>query len=250
MAKAVRKAKTRAVSKPKTRAQWAAEIRAAHKQSCESILKIGRTLIGAKKALEHGTFEKMIERDLPFDATTAQRLMKIARDRRLTKAARVQLLPMAWGTLYELTKLPDAAFEEAVASGAIHPQMTREQAKMVRLQVTHETVRVAAPFYTTSDEAEPATVVSAPVQSADNDPLPMRLIASATQPEPEPMDLPPPPSGASLALATIERLVSELAMAVERGDFGVDAVFEGRVRAVADRLLSMIANDDRNVVLN
>ena len=75
----------------KTRAQWAAEICAAHKQSIEGILKMGRALIAAKDALEHGSFQKMIDHDLPFDASTAQRLMKIARDPRTAKAAHVQL---------------------------------------------------------------------------------------------------------------------------------------------------------------
>src|SRR5437763_1377640 len=112
----------------KTRAQWAAEINAAHKQSIEGVMKIGRTLIAAKKALEHGAFQKMIAADLPFDASTAQRLMKIARDPRLRKAAHGQLLPASWRTLYELTKLPDATFAQAVSAGAINPQTTRAQA--------------------------------------------------------------------------------------------------------------------------
>jgi Protein of unknown function (DUF3102) len=77
----------------KTRAQWANEIIAAHKASIEGIFKMGRTLIAARRALNHGEFEKMIQRDLLFDASTAQRLMKIARHQRLRNAAGVQVLP-------------------------------------------------------------------------------------------------------------------------------------------------------------
>lgn len=74
----------------KASAQFAMEIRAAHKQSIEAhkqsiegILKISHTLIRAKQTLPHGAFTKMIKRDLPFDASTAQRYLKIASDPRL-----------------------------------------------------------------------------------------------------------------------------------------------------------------------
>lgn len=101
------------MSKRKTRVQWARHIRAIHKQTVkqtvQGIFKMGRTLIAAKAALDYGEFEKMIASNLPFDASTAQRLMKIARDPRLQKSCTVQVLPIAWGTLYELTKLSDAA---------------------------------------------------------------------------------------------------------------------------------------------
>ena len=141
--------KSRTRKAVKTCAQWAAEIRAAHKQSIEGILKMGRTLIAAKKALDkHGAFEKMIENDLPFDASTAQRLMKIARDPRLRKAAHGQLLPGSWRTLYELTKLSDETFERAVSSGAINPAMTREQAvRYVTVPVTERITRIVSPMY-------------------------------------------------------------------------------------------------------
>jgi hypothetical protein len=113
----------------KTRAQWASDIRAIHtatvRATVEGTLKMGRALMAAKRALPHGEFTKMIERELPFTASTAQRLMKIARDKRLQKAARAQLLPTAWTTLYELTLLSDTEFAQAVASGKVHPQMRR-----------------------------------------------------------------------------------------------------------------------------
>jgi hypothetical protein len=68
---------------------------------------------------------------------------------------------------------------------------------------------------------------------------------SATQPEPTNL---PPPDVASLAVSQIERLVGDLAMAVERGDVRPDKVFKGRVQAVADRLLILIADDDRETL--
>ena len=52
-----------------------------------------------------GIFEAMVEDDLPFGKRTAQRLMAIASDQRLSNTTHVSLLPASWQTLYELTKL-------------------------------------------------------------------------------------------------------------------------------------------------
>ena len=51
--------------------------------------------------------------------------MKIVQDQRITNAAHAQLLPPSWGTLYELTKLDDAAFEAKIADGTIRPDLER-----------------------------------------------------------------------------------------------------------------------------
>jgi Protein of unknown function (DUF3102) len=163
MAKTIRKTtiQKKTMSKTKTRSQWAADIIASHKQSIEAILKMGSTLNAAKKALDHGEFQKMIESDLPFDASTAQRLMKIARDPRIRKTAHVQLLPIAWGTLYELTQLPDEEFNDAIKSGAINPKMTREQARTVRVKSSDNTVRIVAPYYKMEEPTSSKVVVLA-----------------------------------------------------------------------------------------
>jgi len=55
----------------------------------------------------------------------------------------------------------------------------------------------------------------------------------------------PPADCPALALSQIELLV-----AVERSDISPDAVFESRVRIVADRLLALFADDDRNEAIN
>jgi hypothetical protein len=156
----------------KTRKQWAAEIIAAHKQSVEGILKMGRSLIAAKKALIAGTFLSMIEHDLPFDASTAQRLMKIANDPRIRKAAQRAVLPGMWGTLYELTKLPDAEFKRAVSSGAINPRMTRDDAKTLKVpfQVTHHEVEYRVPVYENKEE-KPPTILKPAYEKTEEKPL-------------------------------------------------------------------------------
>jgi Protein of unknown function (DUF3102) len=75
---------------------------------------VGNKLIEAKQELEHGQFERMIREQLPFGKRTAQRLMVIAQDERLTNQDNMKLLPRSWGTLSELTTLDDNAFNEAL----------------------------------------------------------------------------------------------------------------------------------------
>lgn len=81
----------------------------------------------------------MIERDLPFTKSVAQRLMQIGSDPRLAKAAHARLLPNAWTTLSELTKLPTPTFERATALRIINPKMTRADAKVINLAITRDT---------------------------------------------------------------------------------------------------------------
>jgi hypothetical protein len=107
--------------------EWAARISACWRASFEGILETGRLLAAAKAALQHGDFGKMIEADLPFKANTAQRLMAIAADERISNAAHAPLLPPVWSTLYELTKLDDDQFEAGIAKGVIRPDMERKE---------------------------------------------------------------------------------------------------------------------------
>jgi N6-adenosine-specific RNA methylase IME4 len=116
------------------RSEWADRITAAWRTSVEGVIEVGRLLAEARKALDHGEFTAMIDRDLPFKARTAQRLMKIADDERLSNPTHVSLLPPHWGTLYELTKLTDAQFAAKVASGQIHPELERRDVVMADIR--------------------------------------------------------------------------------------------------------------------
>jgi N6-adenosine-specific RNA methylase IME4 len=104
---------------------WAARILACWRQSIDGILSAGRLIAEAKAALPHGEFLSMVSDKLPFDIRTAQRLMAIAADPRLSNATHAPHLPAAWGTLYELTKLDDESFEARIADGTIRPDMQR-----------------------------------------------------------------------------------------------------------------------------
>jgi hypothetical protein len=108
---------------------WANRIAAAWQSSIDGILETGRLLMEAKKLIPHGDFERMIENELPFKKRTAQRLMAISKDKRI--ASHATLLPASWYTLWELTRLEDAQFEQGIKAGEINPGM--ERADVARL---------------------------------------------------------------------------------------------------------------------
>jgi hypothetical protein len=110
---------------PRTAPEFAERISSCWRRSFEGIVETGRWLMRAKDALEHGEWTQMVEGLLPFTVNTAQRLMAVARDERITNPAHVQHLPNAWGTLYELTKLDDPTFQARIADGTIRPDMER-----------------------------------------------------------------------------------------------------------------------------
>lgn len=110
-----------------TVSDWAQRITECWRASVQAILEVGRLLAAAKDELPHGEFGKMIESELPFSASTANRLMKISADPKLSNPAHVQHLPASWGTLYELTKLDDEQFEEAIEREVIRPDMERRE---------------------------------------------------------------------------------------------------------------------------
>ena len=109
-------------------AKYAQRITNCQKRRVDSIVECGRLLNAAKKELKHGQFLKMIENNLPFKRSTAQALMKIASDGRITKYQHAGCLPAHWSTLAKLTQLPDAAFEVRIADGTIHPGLERRPA--------------------------------------------------------------------------------------------------------------------------
>lgn len=106
---------------------WAQEITTAWRTSVEGILHTGRLLIAAKAdpKLPHGQFEAMIEHDLPFQPSTARRLMIVARNRLLADRAHGHVLPPSWRTLYELTRLPVEQLDRRLTAGDITPELER-----------------------------------------------------------------------------------------------------------------------------
>jgi hypothetical protein len=106
---------------------WAELITEAWQKSVVAIIETGSLLAEAKAALPHGKFLQMVERDLPFEARTAQMLMAIAANPWIANHG--THLPASWRTLYELSRVEPALLDEALRSGAIKPDMKRREIK-------------------------------------------------------------------------------------------------------------------------
>lgn len=121
-----------------TRVHWAGLITVAWNKTRDGILDVGRLLDEAKGELEHGQFEAMVEKDLPFGPRSARRFMAIRRDPRISNRTHESVLPANWGTLYELTKLSDEEFAEGVERNIIRPDMERKELNAWRTESKRE----------------------------------------------------------------------------------------------------------------
>jgi len=90
------------------------------------VLETGKLLIEAKERVSYGAWE-LLKAKLPFSANTAEQLMKIARNAVISNPAYVQDLPPSWGTLYELTKLPEPLLIEKIENHTISAKTERKE---------------------------------------------------------------------------------------------------------------------------
>ena len=118
-------------AEPRSVEGWARRIEGHLSHATEGVIAAGSDLIRAKESLPHGEFLPLLDR-LRMGATTAQRLMAVARHPVLTNAAHVQHLPASWGTLYELTKIPEPELVRALEAGDVSSTMTREDVAAIR----------------------------------------------------------------------------------------------------------------------
>ena len=105
--------------------EYAREIKDAWQEALEGILEVCRILVEAKDNLDSAHFNTLIDSHLPFSRRTAERLIRIGIDKRLTAKKHRKVLPPHWGSLYELTQLDDEAFDESVDKGEIFADMER-----------------------------------------------------------------------------------------------------------------------------
>lgn len=111
------------------RASWATKINAEWQSSRDCIIRTGLLLHAAKNALLHGQWLALLDSDLHFKPRTAQRLMAIAEDPRITDTTHAPHLPACWTTLYVITKLSDHWFQVGLRCKAIRPDMERADAE-------------------------------------------------------------------------------------------------------------------------
>jgi hypothetical protein len=157
----------------------------ASKLGVESIIAKGRVLIQAKRGLR-GQFLDWLENDLRLGVSKAERLMLIARHKVLSDSAHWADLPPSWRTLYVLTQLcrpqqnPQRMLD-LIASGKIHPCMTRADAQALldgrqqdddKLILSAELARVVRLFDRLTDDeakanlqADPGNITKASVRA-------------------------------------------------------------------------------------
>lgn len=132
---------------------WASFIAAKAESAVASIIDCGRALIAAKVELGVGDWGRMfaesdepVAHPLPFSIRSAQMYVAVAGSMVLSNTNHGSLLPPSWRSLYELTKMPEDRLEEALASGDITPDMTREQVRrLVNPTTADRPVRQRAP---------------------------------------------------------------------------------------------------------
>lgn len=101
-------------------------------KTVEGIIEIGRILTEAQANLSPKLWLDLITDELPFSRRTAEKLIKIAADTRITDARYREALPPHWTSLHELTFLDDSAFEAGVAQRLIRPDTERKEIAALR----------------------------------------------------------------------------------------------------------------------
>jgi hypothetical protein len=114
---------------PATRVEFAERLRRLQARTVESLLEMGRTLIAAKEGLPHGDFGKLVNDDLGWNLSGAERLMAVARNPILSNSATSPSLPPSSEALYELSQLHPVALAWAIRHGAVTPEITVRYAR-------------------------------------------------------------------------------------------------------------------------
>ena len=120
---------------PKTGETYARDITAAWRKAVDNIIEVGRILLNAKEGpyrLKHGAFEVMVRTKLPFNESTARKLMAIARHPVLSNRSHGNVLPPSYGTLYALTKVPEQKLLACIKDGTINPKLERKDVAALR----------------------------------------------------------------------------------------------------------------------
>jgi hypothetical protein len=116
---------------------WADRINASWDAAVKNFIETGRGLLASRASHQHGQWDRLfkdhpchVARPIRCTRQTAFRLMAIAKHPILSDVTHVYLLPRHWGTLYELTKLPEWFLKRLLTQGRIHPELTRSEAQV------------------------------------------------------------------------------------------------------------------------
>ncbi len=101
-----------------------------------SIIRVGALLRTAANQIGKREFHIMLTTDLPFSRRTAEKLMDVAADKRITSKKYASVLPPHWTTLHELTYLDNDTFKHGVDIGIITADVERSQ--IIELKKTQQ----------------------------------------------------------------------------------------------------------------
>jgi hypothetical protein len=140
--------------------EFVIEIKAAWQKSVDGIIESAVAVLRASKKLDKATFDKMIQEDLPFTASTARRLILIAEHPVLCSHVNRSALPNSWGTLYQLSKVrPPEALQALIEDGTIHARMERKDAERLTKgsegRSDDKEQKEKCPFCSETNEREP-----------------------------------------------------------------------------------------------
>jgi hypothetical protein len=130
------------------------KIKTSWQKAVSGIIETGQLLIEAKRALPHGAFLKLFDKEignLPFGKDAAQRLMKIAKNPVLSNAAYTPFLPASWMTLVVLSRATKEQLELWIIDGTVHAEL--EQLDAIAL-VNPPKLHKAAPAQPHEDEPD------------------------------------------------------------------------------------------------
>lgn len=139
----------------------------AWQKSFEDVLRVGRLLDQAKRKLCKKDWKGLITKGLPFGPTAVCRFINVAKDKRITDLAHVQLMPQSYGTLYELHLLSDEEFNKAIETGLITPTVMRKQiidfknqerGRVSKTKVNKHLGRNFATVYVELEKADPSEI--------------------------------------------------------------------------------------------
>ncbi len=95
-------------------------------KSKESIIEVGRLLADAKQKLSKDEWTEL-EDNLPFCKRTANRLISVGSDKRITSGTHTSQLPNSWATLYEISTMKDDEFDDAITTGVLNTKVQRKE---------------------------------------------------------------------------------------------------------------------------
>lgn len=102
------------------------------RKQVDLIIQTGNYLLQLKIKTPHGEFETIVAERCTFTLNTAEILMKIATDKRITNTKYAQLLPPSWRTLHEISKLDNDTFNYGVENSLINNEMIRDDVGRVK----------------------------------------------------------------------------------------------------------------------